>query len=198
MHRKLPTYIHIYVYIHLPGQIASLRCCREYFMVRPGSIWVSLSSMYLFHALRSQSWLRLLTSTTWQFGGRYLSTQLSGMYLSSCMQSAYYLPHLRLAPAACLAAAGRSYNCCSGLCSILVGLLIGWLAAMVIKPPKELKRHVIVATGLGVPCTQSANLPHACINNIAPALNCLHCAAVHMCCLGCPAHHRRCCLLSHQ
>lgn len=30
-----------------------------------------------------------------------------------------------------------------------MGLLIGWLTAMVIKPPKELKMHVIVATGLG-------------------------------------------------
>ena len=35
------------------------------------------------------------------------------------------------------------------LCSILMGLLIGWLTAMVIKPPKELRMHVIVATGLG-------------------------------------------------
>lgn len=34
-------------------------------------------------------------------------------------------------------------------CSITAGLLIGWLTAMVIKPPKELKMHVIVATGLG-------------------------------------------------
>ncbi|KAL3144526.1 hypothetical protein ABBQ32_004260 [Trebouxia sp. C0010 RCD-2024] len=33
--------------------------------------------------------------------------------------------------------------------SITAGLLIGWLTAMVIKPPKELKMHVIVATGLG-------------------------------------------------
>ncbi|KAL0019914.1 hypothetical protein WJX77_007779 [Trebouxia sp. C0004] len=33
--------------------------------------------------------------------------------------------------------------------SILMGLLIGWLTAMVIKPPKELRMHVIVATGLG-------------------------------------------------
>ena len=31
----------------------------------------------------------------------------------------------------------------------MAGLLIGWLTAMVIKPPKELKMHVIVATGLG-------------------------------------------------
>ena len=37
----------------------------------------------------------------------------------------------------------------SSLRSITAGLLIGWLTAMVIKPPKELKMHVIVATGLG-------------------------------------------------
>ncbi len=30
-----------------------------------------------------------------------------------------------------------------------MGLMIGWLTAMVIKPPKELRMHVIVATGLG-------------------------------------------------
>ena len=31
----------------------------------------------------------------------------------------------------------------------MVGLRIGWLTSMLIKPPPELKMHVIVATGLG-------------------------------------------------